>query len=61
MQRGVTDACAHRGAKGACWEFVLCMLVLALANARRSAHQMHTLLYRLNRSTPSGDDRASDL
>ena len=56
MQRGVTDACAHRGAKGACWEFVLCMLVLALANARRSARQMHTLRNRLNRVSLSAED-----
>ena len=43
VQRGVADACALGGAKGACRGFVLCMLVVARANALRSARQMHTL------------------
>ena len=36
VQRGVADACALGGAKGACRGFVLCMLVVARANALRS-------------------------
>ena len=43
VQRGVADACAFGGAKGACWGLVLCMLVVAVANAPRFPHQMHTL------------------
>ena len=43
VQRGGADACAHGGAKGARWGLVLCILVVALANARRSARQMHAL------------------
>ena len=40
MQRGVADACALGVAKGACMGVVLCMLVVARANALRSARQM---------------------
>jgi hypothetical protein len=43
VQRGVADACALGGAKGACRGVVLCMLVVARANALRSARQMQTL------------------
>ena len=43
MWIGGADVCAHGGAKGACRELVLCMLVVALANARRLMRQMHTL------------------
>ena len=43
VQRGVADACALGGAKGACRGIVLCMLVVARANALRSARQMQTL------------------
>ena len=45
VQRGVADACALGGAKpkGACRGVVLCMVVVARANALRSARQMQTL------------------
>ena len=50
VRRGVSDVCAHGDAK---WgrarsSVVLCMLVLALANARRlTPPKWHTILYRL--------------
>ena len=42
----VPNACVFGGAKGVCWELVLCMLVLALANAQRLARQMHIFVHR---------------
>ena len=56
VQRGVADACALGGAKGACWGFVLCMLVVAVANAPRSMRQMHTFVHRFHSMTLEPED-----
>ena len=56
VQSGDTDACALGEAKATRWACVLWMLVLAVASARRFAHQMHTLRYRFHRVSLSAED-----
>ena len=56
VRTGNVDACTLGGAKAARWGRVLCMLVLAHANAWRSARQMHTLRYRFIRSSLEPED-----
>ena len=55
VRRGGADVCALGGVKAVRWGCVLWMLVLAVANARRFPHQMHTLLYRFLRLSLSAE------
>ena len=57
MRRGGADVCALGGVKAVRWGCVLWMLVLAVANAPRFPHQMHTLQPTLISLSPkSGDE-----
>ena len=56
VQTGGAHACTLGGAKAARWGRVLCMLVLAHANARRSMRQMLTFVHRFRSMTLEPED-----
>ena len=56
VQTGGTHACTLGGAKAARWGRVLCKLVLAHANARRSMRQMDTFVHRFCSMTLEPED-----